>query len=60
MREYRWIYLHDEAPAIGAGWRGVYVISVGRKWARIESSATGKRARIARHIWDYITQGLGE
>lgn len=47
------IYLHDEAPRIGCGWRKVEVISIGHKWAIIRYHGT--RARLKRAVWDAVS-----
>jgi hypothetical protein len=39
------IYLEDEAPRIGAGWRTVDV-KLGRKWAYLTETSSGVRARL--------------
>ena len=48
------IYLQDEAPAIGCGWRRVRLVSLGWKWVKIECPTTGRRARLHRKTWDPI------
>lgn len=39
------IYLEDECPRIGAGWRTVDV-KIGRKWAYLTDTANGTRSRL--------------
>lgn len=53
-RPQRRVYFEDEAPSLGAGWRGVDVVSVGRKWVRLRSPFTGRRARLPRPVWDRL------
>lgn len=50
------IYLHDEAPAIGSGWRGVSIVSIGPKWARLRETATRSPFRLKRATWDAIAR----
>lgn len=50
----RWIFLDGEAPQIGSGRRGVYIESIGPKWARIRDAATGTPAKLKREVWDRI------
>lgn len=35
------LYLQDEAPRVGSGWRGVQVVKVGRVWAHLRETSTG-------------------
>jgi hypothetical protein len=46
-----WIYLQDEAPSIGSGWRFVNV-KVGRKWVYL-AGKTGRR-KISIGQWNNI------
>lgn len=39
------IYLEDECPRIGSGWRTVDV-KIGRKWAYFTDTANGHRSRL--------------
>lgn len=48
------LYLEDQAPRIGAGWRTVDVISIGPKWVRIKERATGRGCRVARPVFDQL------
>jgi hypothetical protein len=48
------VCFEDEAPAIGSGWRGVTIESVGPKWARIRETATGTPAKLRRAVWDVL------
>lgn len=43
-----------ECPSFGCGERGITIISVGPKWAKIEETATGTRATLARDVWDKL------
>ena len=47
------VYLEDEAPRIGAGWRLVEA-TVGYKWARLTESSTNHKQRLKRHVWDQL------
>ncbi len=47
------IFLHDEAPRIGCGWRLVSV-KVGRDWVRLASIAG--RAKIKKAAWAQIAR----
>ena len=40
-----WIYLQDEAPSIGSGWRFVNV-KVGRKWVYLAGSIGRRKISI--------------
>ncbi len=35
------LYLYDEVPRVGTGWRGVQVIKIGRVWAHLRETSTG-------------------
>lgn len=48
------IFLHDEAPRIGAGWR-IVQIKEGPKWVRLKCVASGRTARLRRRVWDEST-----
>lgn len=47
------VYLHDECPRIGCGWRTVTAL-LGRKWVRITDDA-GARARLTGQLWRDIS-----
>ena len=47
------IFLQDEVPAIGSGWRNIEVVRLGYKWVLIKHQGKGKR--IKRKVWDKIT-----
>jgi hypothetical protein len=34
------LYLYDEVPRVGSGWRGVQVIKIGRVWAHLRETST--------------------
>lgn len=34
------LYLYDEVPRVGSGWRGVQVVKIGRVWARLRETST--------------------
>lgn len=48
------VYFQDQAPRIGSGWRGINVVTLGRKWVRIESHASGKTARLSLRVWNAL------
>ena len=54
MTPYR-LYLKDEAPRIGSGWRVVNLVRLGPKWATVKS-AYGPRVtkKFRRSVWDKI------
>lgn len=41
-----WVFLHDEAPQIGSGWRSI-IYKEGRKWAYIASARGIRRLRMS-------------
>lgn len=45
------VYLRDEAPSIGCGWRGIDLVKLGHKWVRLRETATGRSARISLAQW---------
>lgn len=47
-----YVYLEDEAPRLGAGWRLV-VAKIGWKWVRLYDRM-GRTQRIKRGVWDNI------
>lgn len=49
------IYLMQEAPSVGSGWRGVAVISEGRKWIYLIETATEIKFKLLKEIWDGMT-----
>jgi len=53
-----WIRLpfDDEAPAIGAGLRLVFVERLGRKWVRVRCPFTLRAARLERATWDRLSR----
>lgn len=54
-QRYR-IFLHDEAPRIGCGWRTVAVI-LGRKWVRIMDERTKARHKLKSKLWPDLVMG---
>lgn len=49
------VYLHDEAPRLGCGWRFVQVITTGHKWARLRvPSIEHSTVRIPIKTWEAI------
>ena len=53
----QWVLLHDELPRIGSGFRHVNV-SIGKKWAHIQSIATKVIQRIKIRRWDEIERSM--
>ena len=51
------LYLKDEAPRIGSGWRVVNLVRLGPKWATVKS-AYGPRVtkKFRRSVWDRLTK----
>jgi hypothetical protein len=49
------VWFSDPAP-FGCGMRGVNVVTVGPKWARIEHHVTKDKARLKRAVWEEITR----
>lgn len=57
MNEYQArIYLQDEAPRIGSGWRTV-LIKEGDKWAHLIDVASGRKQRIRIEVLDELRPG---
>lgn len=53
------VFLQDEAPRIGSGWRIVTVLK-GRKWVRLLDERSGRRAKIRAALWvDLEMHGKG-
>lgn len=48
-----WVYLEDEAPSIGAGWRPV-IARIGYKWVHIKTPGAERGTKIRREIWDKL------
>lgn len=46
------VFLQDEAPRVGCGWRGVKIRKVGPKWAHLVETATGTGFKVPRRVWD--------
>lgn len=54
FEEVKWygrVYFRDEAPAIGCGWRGIELLDMGWKWARIRERSTGTVVRMLAKNW---------
>lgn len=51
------IYLEDEAPRIGCGWRTV-MVRIGRKWAYILDPYNGNRARLPKAKAEAIIRSI--
>lgn len=49
------LYFHDEAPNIGCGWRRVEV-RVGTNKVRVRCPSTGRKARMARPVFDTLAK----
>ena len=48
------VYLEDEAPRLGAGWRLIEA-KVGRKWAHLRDGMD-RRARLPKETWNNIIE----
>jgi hypothetical protein len=48
---YARVWLKDEAPTIGQGWRTLGLLHEGRSWLRVEEIATGRTARLGLTAW---------
>jgi hypothetical protein len=48
------VYFGDEVPRIGCGWRGIDIVTLGRKWVRIKELGSGRAARLKRPVWDQL------
>lgn len=48
-----YIYLQDEAPRIGAGWRPV-MASIGYKWVKLRPTHAERGTKIRRAVWDSL------
>lgn len=46
------IYLMQEAPSVGSGWRGVAVIKEGYKWVYLIETATEIKFKLLKSVWD--------
>jgi len=46
------IYLMNEAPSVGFGWRGVAVINEGYKWVHLIETATEIKFKLLKSVWD--------
>lgn len=55
MRARRFIYLEDECPALGAGWRLVEA-QIGYKWVFVKEPHAQRRSRLKRSVWDKISR----
>lgn len=44
------VFLHNEAPKIGSGWRKVVVVA-GRKWCKLTCPFTGAKKKMRRSEW---------
>jgi len=45
------VYLYDEAPRLGCGWRTVQLMRIGHKWAYVRELSTDQRARFPVKTW---------
>ena len=59
------VYLYDEIPRFGCGWRIVDVLSIGPKWVRLRyapkpmagvKSSYSATGRLKRATWDGMTK----
>ena len=46
------VFLYDEAPRVGTGWRGIKIKTVGRKWAHLEETVSGIGFKVPVTIWE--------
>jgi hypothetical protein len=51
------LYLYDEAPALGAGYRKVWVAE-GRKWCKLASADGLSKAKIPMSVWAEIARRI--
>lgn len=49
------VYLEDDCPRIGCGWRLV-TAKVGRKWTYLECVSTCTRGRMRKTAWDVVAR----
>ncbi len=59
------VYLYDELPRFGCGWRIVEILSLGPKWVRLRyapkpmrgaKSSYSATGRVKRSVWDRMTK----
>lgn len=50
------VYLQDEIPRFGCGWRSLTIVAKGRKWVRLLHPPSKRRARIRASVWDQIAR----
>lgn len=46
------VYLHDEAPRVGTGWRGVKIKTIGRKWAHLVETSSDIGFKVPVRVWE--------
>lgn len=46
------VYLQDEAPRVGTGWRGVKVKTIGRKWAHLVETSSDTGFKVPVRVWE--------
>ena len=47
------IYLEDESPRIGAGWR-IVEATIGYKWVKLRTPNAERGTKIKRSVWDTL------
>ena len=56
-KQRHWLYLSNELPRIGCGWRLVDV-KLGRKWVHVTSSTGRHRQRLSMKAWTALADGM--
>ena len=51
LKPHFFVALDDEIPAAGAGFRGIAVLKIGRKWAQLVITGTQEKARVPVKLW---------
>lgn len=52
------LYLQDEAPRVGSGWRGVQVVKVGRVWVHLRETSTGIAFKLPMEVYKRAAREL--
>lgn len=50
------VFLHDEVPAIGSGWRGITIRKEGRLWAHLTETSTATNFKLPIAKWREIAK----
>lgn len=48
------VYLQGQCSRIGDGWRGVQIVTLGRKWVRFRELSSCRACKVARQVWDRL------